>query len=88
MRFNVISGRRIALVLRLRCCICGVVDFVFGVGAESRNTPWPFPPGHGYIVEDGTEWFANIHLLNTIGLAGGPGGAKECIECWWVSNAT
>eukprot|EP00041_Stephanoeca_diplocostata_P042109 m.10234 g.10234 ORF g.10234 m.10234 type:complete len:656 (+) comp7283_c0_seq1:177-2144(+) len=60
------------------------LDFVFGVGAESRNTPWPFPRDHGYIVEDGIEWSANIHLLNTIGLAGGAGAAKECIECWYA----
>jgi hypothetical protein len=56
--------------------------YVFGVGAESRDTITAFPPGYGYMVDAGTVWGANIHLLHTEGLAGGQQGIKECIECW------
>merc|ERR1712032_781648 len=40
-------------------------NYVFGVGSESRNSPVNLPIGHGYVVEDGAKWGANIHLLRT-----------------------
>ena len=57
-------------------------SYVFGVGAESRETYTAFPPGYGYVVQKGTVWGVNIHLLHTQGLVGGQQGIKECIECW------
>ena len=56
--------------------------YVFGVGAESRNTPTDLPTGYGYEVKSGTQWGANIHLLHSEGISGGQQGIKECIECW------
>lgn len=60
----------------------GDFTYVFGVGAESRNTPAVIPDGFGYHVSNGTEWAANIHVLHIRGLADGEQGIKECIECW------
>ena len=62
------------------------IEYVFGIGAESRNSPVSFPPGYGYEVTAGTEWGANIHLLRTEGLAGANPykAAKECNECYWA----
>jgi len=61
--------------------------FVVGVGAESRRTPWAFPEihgeQHGLIFDQGTTWFANIHLLKTVDLVDGLQGSKACVECWY-----
>ena len=64
------------------------IDFVVGVGAESRHSPTIWPDGHGYIVEEGVEWNANIHLLKTTDLVGGDNGPKACIECWYGPGKT
>ena len=41
--------------------ICGV-EYVFGIGAESRNNVQKLPAGHGYVVDKAdTQWSANIH---------------------------
>merc|ERR1712216_633902 len=49
--------------------LCGP-DYVFGIGAESRNTPVHFPEGYGYIIEDNDVWGGNLHLLHTKDLQG------------------
>lgn len=61
------------------------IEYTFGIGAESRNSPVSFPPGYGYVVPAGTTWGANIHLLRTVGLAGDNlhRAAKECNECYY-----
>jgi hypothetical protein len=46
------------------------VQYVFGIGAESRRTPVRFPSGWGYIVPKEDKWAANIHLLHTVDLEG------------------
>lgn len=63
----------------------GSIEYTFGIGAESRNSPVRFPPGFGYHVPNGTHWSANIHLLRSEGLAGeNPFKAtKECNECYY-----
>jgi hypothetical protein len=63
----------------------GSIEYVFGIGAESRHSPVSFSPGFGYHVANGTYWGANIHLLRTEGLAGDNPyrAAKECIECYY-----
>jgi hypothetical protein len=63
-------------------------NYVFGIGAESRNTNTQLPVGHGYHVEPSkNEWGANIHLLHTEGLSGDPlQAAKECNECYYAPN--
>jgi len=69
-------------------CGGGLGNYVFGIGAESRNNPVNFPPGYGYIVEAGAQWGANIHLLRTEHLAGNNPykAAKECNECYYGPN--
>lgn len=65
----------------------GLGNYVFGIGAESRDNPVHFPTGHAYVVEPGTKWGGNIHLLRTEGLAGNPHkAAKECNECYYGPN--
>lgn len=59
----------------------GLLNYNFGIGAESRNRPNALPAGYGLVVEDGEEWGANIHLLHTEDLSG---PAKECVECWYA----
>lgn len=64
-------------------------NYVFGIGAESRNSPVTFPKSHGYIVKDGDEWGANIHLLRTDSgkdLVGNDPylASKECAECFYA----
>lgn len=61
------------------------IEYVFGIGAESRHSPVSFSPGFGYHVANGTYWGANIHLLRTEGLAGDNPyrAAKECNECYY-----
>lgn len=46
-------------------------EYVFGIGAESRNNPIRFPTGFGHFVQGQRFWGANLHLLHTEGLAGG-----------------
>jgi hypothetical protein len=57
-------------------------SYVFGVGAESRDTYTAFPPGHGFVVEAGTVWGANIHLLHTEGLSGGQQVGVQSLTRW------
>jgi len=65
----------------------GLGNYVFGIGAESRNNPVTLPEGYAYVVEDGAQWGGNIHLLRTEGLAGNPHkAAKECNECYYGPN--
>ena len=67
-------------------------QYVFGIGAESRNTPAIFPDGQGYFVYDADEhqWGGNIHLLHTVDLEEGSDGlgpaaaAKRCNECYYA----
>eukprot|EP00450_Noctiluca_scintillans_P007857 CAMPEP_0194485052 /NCGR_PEP_ID=MMETSP0253-20130528/6170_1 /TAXON_ID=2966 /ORGANISM="Noctiluca scintillans" /LENGTH=468 /DNA_ID=CAMNT_0039324969 /DNA_START=46 /DNA_END=1452 /DNA_ORIENTATION=+ len=68
-------------------------NYVFGIGAESRNSPLHFPKGTGYSVADGTSWGGNIHLLRTDGGASLAGddpwlAAKECDECYYDAGGT
>ena len=71
-------------VHRNQLCNKGL-EYVFGIGAESRNNPVNFPAGFGYLVESGVTWGANVHLLRTEGLAGDNPhkAAKECNECYY-----
>lgn len=66
--------------------ICGAgINFEFGIGAEARATPTVYPEGYGKVIEAGSEWFANIHLLHTVNLTGEPHvNVKECNECWYA----
>jgi len=65
----------------------GLGNYVFGIGAESRNNPITLPAGYGYVVEEGALWGGNIHLLRTEGLAGNSAkAAKECNECYYGPN--
>ena len=61
-------------------------QYVFGIGAESRNNPIKFPSGYGHVVTGERYWGANLHLLHTQGLAGeNPHkAAKECNECYYA----
>ena len=60
-------------------------EYVFGIGAESRNNPIHFPSGYGHVVTGERYWGANLHLLHTQGLAGDPHkAAKECNECYYA----
>jgi len=65
------------------------LNYVFGIGAESRHGAVDLPDGHAYVVDnDHTNWGANIHLLRTEGLAGDneAKAAKECNECYYAPN--
>jgi hypothetical protein len=66
----------------------GFENYVFGIGAESRNSPQKFPAGYGYPIPDGDAWGGNIHLLHTQHLAPQQGSldeaAKECNECYYA----
>ena len=63
-------------------------QYVFGIGAESRNTPVHFPEGQGYHIynADENQWGANIHLLHTVDLEGDTpaSAAKHCNECYYA----
>ena len=64
--------------------VCGgFLAYIFGVGAESRNSPMQYPEGYGYKMKGHERWGANIHLLRTVDIADGPQGIKDCIECKW-----
>ena len=43
----------------------GFENYVFSIGAESRNSPPRFAAGYGYPIAAGTAWGGNIHLLHT-----------------------
>eukprot|EP00929_Paragymnodinium_shiwhaense_P001995 TRINITY_DN102193_c0_g1_i1.p1 TRINITY_DN102193_c0_g1~~TRINITY_DN102193_c0_g1_i1.p1 ORF type:complete len:483 (+),score=103.31 TRINITY_DN102193_c0_g1_i1:75-1523(+) len=63
-------------------------NYIFGIGAESRNTDYDYPPGYGYVFDKNDFWGANIHLLRTDGgsiLAGDNSwrAEKECNECYY-----
>lgn len=68
----------------------GFENYVFGIGAESRNSPQTFPAGYGYPVPDGDAWGGNIHLLHTQNLSTEYSGgsleraSKECNECYYA----
>ena len=61
-------------------CDMEYMNFMFGVGAESRGTPTKFPEGTGLVVSGDDSWTANIHVLRTVDID--PAwGVKACIEC-------
>ena len=67
--------------------VCGgYLSYIFGVGAEGRNSPVVLPAGHGYVTTGDEEWSANIHLLRTVGLANGAQGMRDCIECAYAPS--
>lgn len=67
--------------------ICpGYLQYIFGVGAETRDTPydWPQYKGdiYGWFVDDTHFWSANIHALRTVNIDPNVNdGVKGCIEC-------
>jgi len=67
--------------------VCGgFLRYIFGVGAETRNTAYDFPQFNGDIYGWLTEaerdrWTANIHVLRTVNIDPEQGGLKGCIEC-------
>jgi hypothetical protein len=66
-------------------------NYVFGIGAESRDTPVHFPKGHGYFVKAGDQWGANIHLLRTDAgkyLKGDTphSAVQQCNECFYAPS--
>ena len=74
------------------------LNYIFGIGAESRNSPAIFPEGHGYLIEseEVNKFGGNIHVLRTenlstdalgmvpVGKAGAAGAAKQCNECYYA----
>lgn len=69
----------------------GFENYVFGIGAESRNSPQKFPSGYGYRMgAEGGRWGGNIHLLHTQNLSTvySEGSldlaAKQCVECYYA----
>ena len=44
----------------------GLGNYVFGIGAESRNNPITLPEGYAYVVEDGAQWGGNSEYLPLI----------------------
>jgi hypothetical protein len=58
--------------------VCGgYLSYIFGVGAESRNSPVVYPDGYGVVLTGKEKWGANIHLLRTVNT----NNTKNCIEC-------
>eukprot|EP00162_Nutomonas_longa_P012619 comp21175_c0_seq1/m.44970 comp21175_c0_seq1/g.44970 ORF comp21175_c0_seq1/g.44970 comp21175_c0_seq1/m.44970 type:complete len:454 (+) comp21175_c0_seq1:2-1363(+) len=58
--------------------VCGgYLNYIFGVGAESRNTLTEFPDGYAYFTTGDQAWGANIHVLRTTNVP----DVKSCIEC-------
>ena len=52
------------------------LNYVFGIGAESRHGAVDLPDGHAYVVDnDHTNWGANIHLLRVTSMPIGLGTA-------------
>jgi len=70
--------------------VCGdPLDYVFGIGAESRMSPIVFPESHGYIATPGDKWTINLHVLRIVGLKtlGSQAAAvKGCIECDYAAG--
>jgi len=62
------------------------LQYKFGVGAESRNSPVHYAEGYGLVLDGTEKWGANIHLLRTVDLDGGSLGVKHCIECHWAEQ--
>ena len=74
------------------------LNYVFGIGAESRNSPVEFPAGYGYTVSSAkdNQFGGNIHILRTehlaedavgmvpVGQGGAAGAAKQCNECYYA----
>lgn len=70
--------------------VCGdPLDYVFGVGAESRSSPVVFPDGHGYVATSSDRWTLNVHVLRTMGLkklSSEAEAVKDCIECNYAAG--
>merc|ERR550514_487561 len=70
----------------------GFENYVFGIGAESRNSAQTFPKGYGYPIPESDVWGGNIHLLHTQNLSTKytdgnlDRAAKECNECYYAPN--
>ena len=62
----------------------GYLTYMFGVGAESRNTPTTYGAPYGLVFKNTQEWGANIHLLRTHDVV----SVKNCIECGYGPNKT
>lgn len=66
--------------------VCGgYLKYVFGVGAETRKTPYNFPEFNGdkygwFTNQAKQPWTANIHVLRTVDIDP-EWGLKGCIEC-------
>lgn len=67
--------------------VCGgYLTYIFGVGAETRDTPYDFPQykgnTYGWTTTSNHRWTANIHVLRTVNIDPDEhGGLKGCIEC-------
>lgn len=63
----------------------GYLKYIFGVGAETRLTPYDFPKyggnTYGWFTNDKQRWTANLHVLRTVNIDPEQGGLKGCIEC-------
>lgn len=65
----------------------GDIRFVPGEGSEIRDIPNRYPLPSPYVqivnttqVADPTNRYANLHMINTMGVS--PQDLKSCIECW------
>lgn len=74
--------------------VCGgYLKYIFGVGAETRSTPYDFPHFqgnvYGWISKPEDIWTANIHAMRTENMDP-KWGLQKCIECHgpneWCSN--
>jgi len=67
--------------------VCGgYLKYIFGVGAETRTTPYDFPKykgnSYGWFTNPKDTWTANIHVLRTVNINPDMNeGLKGCIEC-------
>lgn len=68
--------------------VCGgYLKYIFGVGAETRTTPYNFAKykdtNYGWFTNSKKDhWTANIHVLRTVNVDPDlNGGLKGCIEC-------
>lgn len=53
---------------------------VGGVGAEFRGWTEPFPGEHRLLMDRNVPGFANLHLINTLGVE--EDNVLPCVECW------